>query len=145
MLITVLDYIDRGYLVVSQELRLITSNINNPIFLYIDSNTVSCLHNDRILQYETFEQLVTPLGLIGLHISILTRIYTDDGTNMYKIRKQYIDNFMNKFHIKKITDIGNKLAIEISMDYVSCAALSKLRQQIVSYNHTIKAFDFVIN
>ena len=144
MHITIRDYINRGYLIVSQELQLKCIFSTKHVLLYIDASTVSCLYNDRILQYETFEQLVAPLGLIGLHTSILTKIYTHDDRNVYQIRQRYIKDFMIKFHIIGSSSAGNKITFTLSTECMHNISLKILRQEILSYNNSIKNFEFAI-
>ena len=110
----------------------------------MDASTVSCLYNDRILQYKTFEELVAPLGLIGLHVSVLTKIYTTDARNMFQIRQQYIKDFMSKFNIIGSSSTGNKITFILSNEYMHNISLKILRQEIMSYNNTIKNFEFII-
>lgn len=142
MYITINDYIAKGYLVVSQELQLVASNIDRPILLYIDAGTVSCLYNNRILQYNMFEQLAGPLGLSGLHSSIMARIYTNTGSNMHKIRQEYIMDFMNKFGVKTISTVSNRLIVELSKECMDTTNLRVLRKQITGYNSSVKNFEF---
>ena len=132
MQISIHDFVDKGYLVVGQELHIISLEHNETLLLYVDATVVSCMHHNRIIQCDRFEDLATPLRL---KYPLLPRILTSHNRSVYNIRQQYIIDFRRLFNIRSLISTIDGLVIRLDN---KCDNKAQIQQQIVAYNKELK-------
>lgn len=135
MNITIRDLVNKGYLVVGQQLREVYGS--KKINLYVDSAVVSCEYHGNIIQCDTFDELGKTLKMLR---PILMTIKTMDDVTMHTIQQKYVDDFQDKFNITDIITFAGT-SLEIHKDHYH--DLDNLKKRITEYHPGLKNFDFL--
>ena len=133
MHITIWNLVSKGYLLVSQQLKLVDGLTQ--LDLYVDSDVVSFEYRGKIIQCTSFNGITKHLRLSK---SVWFAVRTMDNITMDTIRRRYIDDFQRKFGITDIVTTYYGTTIEVASEYAP--DLNVLKKSIQEYHPSLGDF-----